>query len=745
MSTASLNPVTRPQEHARSSPDLQSRSQSSATPRAVAARLSIGHENAAGRQNIAASRNNSSASNLLGQRPLPTSPFTPSSQFDHRSLLQRAGSSNASSSNQQTESMDIDASEQDVEGSDHDTENGDPSRASRKKKGQKFFCTEFPPCNLSFTRSEHLARHIRKHTGERPFQCHCNRRFSRLDNLRQHAQTVHLNEEIPAESLAATGTRYNRQIRTERFRTPASTRLRSGDLPGHNNHHRGHGRNLSASSIGSNASSYSTTDPHQRPPPLMVAGDGSAPPSLALETPATPPGHYRAYSTNSPSGTATPTSATYSANPSSPGFGSFTESPLSTSSRVGSIYGGRFNSRRLSVPASASTVPSPHPQPQPHPYGRPLSSSIAQFTSNPTNRYPAPMFPQLPPSQEDPAAEAAAEPEGRRRTWHPSSYISHGSNHPRPATSGLSFSETPDTVQAAAIPRSTGPETAQAQRLPGIESFDRIKERPHTPPRRQPSPMQIDSHSSAAPATHQATGFHQYANQIPDHRRGHFSWDGSRSTRFTRSDHYTSLNRDANAWGRQAADGVHDVTSRPTLPRAAITNYRPGQLNLRSDSQPHVDSNRPQVPPSTPHQTHRDQTTKGRGAHPSGTSPEDSSSSDGAPTPGTSAAESNPVIMHSNGYAESQKNAPNSHSSASNEPPTDVSVTLGSARQSSNYAAQACMGESVTMPANHTSTAGQAPGSLYLASRPRPNHDLGRLEALVAVATNEEKASTVAQ
>ncbi|KAF8710432.1 Zinc finger, C2H2 type, partial [Rhizoctonia solani] len=30
-----------------------------------------------------------------------------------------------------------------------------------------------------------------KHTGERPFACHCGKQFSRLDNLRQHAQTVH--------------------------------------------------------------------------------------------------------------------------------------------------------------------------------------------------------------------------------------------------------------------------------------------------------------------------------------------------------------------------------------------------------------------------------------------------------------------------------------------------------------------------------------------------------------------------
>ena len=32
---------------------------------------------------------------------------------------------------------------------------------------------------------------LRKHTGERPFPCHCGKAFSRLDNLRQHAATVH--------------------------------------------------------------------------------------------------------------------------------------------------------------------------------------------------------------------------------------------------------------------------------------------------------------------------------------------------------------------------------------------------------------------------------------------------------------------------------------------------------------------------------------------------------------------------
>jgi hypothetical protein len=40
-----------------------------------------------------------------------------------------------------------------------------------------------------------------KHTGERPFRCHCGKAFSRLDNLRQHAQTVHSDEQDRNEMM----------------------------------------------------------------------------------------------------------------------------------------------------------------------------------------------------------------------------------------------------------------------------------------------------------------------------------------------------------------------------------------------------------------------------------------------------------------------------------------------------------------------------------------------------------------
>ncbi|ORX91249.1 hypothetical protein K493DRAFT_228465, partial [Basidiobolus meristosporus CBS 931.73] len=69
-------------------------------------------------------------------------------------------------------------------------------RQTRGRNGEphkpKIFQCTFGDCRMVFTRSEHLARHERKHTGEKPFQCiipNCSRIFSRFDNMMQHVQT----------------------------------------------------------------------------------------------------------------------------------------------------------------------------------------------------------------------------------------------------------------------------------------------------------------------------------------------------------------------------------------------------------------------------------------------------------------------------------------------------------------------------------------------------------------------------
>ncbi|EKM52829.1 uncharacterized protein PHACADRAFT_31267 [Phanerochaete carnosa HHB-10118-sp] len=62
----------------------------------------------------------------------------------------------------------------------------DPIAIQRTKA---FVCPLFS-CGRMFKRMEHLKRHLRTHTLERPYQCQrCKKRFSRSDNLNQHLRT----------------------------------------------------------------------------------------------------------------------------------------------------------------------------------------------------------------------------------------------------------------------------------------------------------------------------------------------------------------------------------------------------------------------------------------------------------------------------------------------------------------------------------------------------------------------------
>ena len=102
-----------------------------------------------------------------GKRALPISPLSSSfpeppwaSRNERRDEPGNTDSPHAS--NRASQDFDMARSDDGEDGSDAesvDDESGRPSK--KKKKGQRFFCTDYPPCKLSFTRSEHLARHIR--------------------------------------------------------------------------------------------------------------------------------------------------------------------------------------------------------------------------------------------------------------------------------------------------------------------------------------------------------------------------------------------------------------------------------------------------------------------------------------------------------------------------------------------------------------------------------------------------------
>ena len=108
-------------------------------------------------------RNSFAAAN--GKRALPVSPFQ--STFPESQLTAAEGQTDAivgpTSQRNSMMSQDIEMTNSDDEdvsdGESIGDENGRPSK--KKKKGQRFYCTDYPPCSLSFTRSEHLARHIR--------------------------------------------------------------------------------------------------------------------------------------------------------------------------------------------------------------------------------------------------------------------------------------------------------------------------------------------------------------------------------------------------------------------------------------------------------------------------------------------------------------------------------------------------------------------------------------------------------
>ncbi|KAF7328454.1 Biofilm and cell wall regulator 1 [Mycena sanguinolenta] len=118
-------------------------------------------------------------------------------------------------------------------------DNGGVGKRYRPAAAKTFQCRGYGECRMVFSRSEHLARHIRKHTGERPFTCHCSKQFSRLDNLRQHAQTVHadkaaMNEAMMREltSLHASMTGGGAAATTPTTTAPAATKAKKGSEGG---------------------------------------------------------------------------------------------------------------------------------------------------------------------------------------------------------------------------------------------------------------------------------------------------------------------------------------------------------------------------------------------------------------------------------------------------------------------------------------------------------------------------------
>jgi len=332
---------------------------------------------------------------------------------------------------------------------------------------------------------------------------------------------VHVNEDIPIDSLAATGTRFQRQIRTDRVRTTGG-RARASTAGSLGAPVRGHSKSLSTSSIASISSvgsAYSGRDDvRRRPPPLVMAADPRS--RHSLESYRSAADSQFSFRPISPSDFSTPTSATFSTGQSSPRWGSGVASPISSHSRSQSMYatGSRTPGRRLSVPSGGNPLQSPHGMGM----GRHLfapgsinSPNSAVFSPSGNSSLLSSPTAGGPGWSRRESMSSNADEAWRRRTWHPDTReYSTGSSR-------LSSVVTPSQFQSPAAPLPiAAPSQQSSVRLPGIESFGPLPRRPGSPLRSIPTPMAIDSEGSIPiPPPHEA------AEASAEERRGVPQWD----------------------------------------------------------------------------------------------------------------------------------------------------------------------------------------------------------------------------
>lgn len=254
--------------------------------------------------------------------------------------------------------------------------------------------------------------------------------------------------------------------------------------------------------------------------------------SLETSAPKTPPQQIYPYSGQSPN-TALFTPSTMYGDASSPYYAS----PASATG----FWGDSIHNRRLSVPSGSRPFTASHASSYPPSHLRQLAPAGSGYPS-----HESPLGGStIPHTPHDAQVGSPSDPDGRRRTWHPSTGFA------RPGSSGLWFQESAEHVSPGYPPALQSIPSQNAPRLPGIESFDLLQNISSAPPRREPTPMQIDrpgeteQHSQQTPTAPSFPGNFNLQNPVsrpqppisgPGHRRGYLSVDMSLHRNLTRLD-----------------------------------------------------------------------------------------------------------------------------------------------------------------------------------------------------------------